>query len=172
MLDHNTKTISGTHYVKLVFLHSVGSMGHIVHFSSPGHETSAHYLSCLGGRVWFVEKARRDTLCQTCVFGSGGMCGSGGAFRCIRGAKRRCTIFHARVALVRIPQKSCQDTLRQTFVFASIVNCGSRSAFQCIRGMKRRRTILHARVGLVRIPQKARWAILRQTCVFASIGIS
>jgi hypothetical protein len=38
--------------------------------------------------------------------------GSRSAFRCIRGAKCRCNIFHAWVGLVRISQKVCRDTLR------------------------------------------------------------
>jgi hypothetical protein len=37
------------HYAKHVFLHPVGSVGHIVRCGVSGHETSMHYFSCSGG---------------------------------------------------------------------------------------------------------------------------
>jgi hypothetical protein len=52
--------------------------------------------------VRILEKAQWDMLHQTCIFASGAMCGSRSAFWGIQGMKRRCTIFHARVVLVRI----------------------------------------------------------------------
>jgi hypothetical protein len=119
------------------------------------HETSMHYFSCSCERVQFEEKVRQDTLRRTCVFASGGICGSCSVFGSIRDAKHRRTIFHARVGPVRSPQKVHLDTLRRTCVFASGGIYGSRSAFRCIWGMKRRRTIFYARVGPVRIPQKS-----------------
>jgi hypothetical protein len=36
-------------YAKLVFLHPVGSMGHVAHSDAYGHKISTHYFSCLGG---------------------------------------------------------------------------------------------------------------------------
>jgi hypothetical protein len=63
----------------------------------PGRETSAHYLSCSGGPGAVSKKAYRDTLRRTCVFVSGGICGSCRALRYIRGPKYRCTIFLALV---------------------------------------------------------------------------
>jgi hypothetical protein len=51
---------------------------------------------CASGHVtsvWIPQKVCLDTLRQTCVFAYGGICRSRSAFQCIRGAKRRCTIF-------------------------------------------------------------------------------
>jgi hypothetical protein len=53
-------------------------------------------------------------------FVSGGICGSCSALRCIRGAKGRCTIFHACLGSEWIPQKSHRDTLLQTCVLLSV----------------------------------------------------
>jgi hypothetical protein len=61
----------------------------------------------------------RDTLCRTCVFASGGLCGSHSAFRCVRATKCRCTICHDGVGPVWIPQQACRDTLHRTCVFQS-----------------------------------------------------
>jgi hypothetical protein len=57
------------------------------------------------GPVQIAQKACWNTLCRTCVFASNGVCGSHSACRCMRGAKRRCTIFHARVGLVGFDKK-------------------------------------------------------------------
>jgi hypothetical protein len=40
-----------THYAKFVFLHPMGSAGHVVHSCASGHKTSTHYFSCSGGPV-------------------------------------------------------------------------------------------------------------------------
>jgi hypothetical protein len=50
-------------------------------------------------------------------FASGRICGSRSALRCVRGTKRRHTIFHAQVGPVQIPQKVCWHTLCRTGVF-------------------------------------------------------
>jgi hypothetical protein len=99
-----------------------------------GCKASAHYFSFSGGTGKDMTKPLWDTLRRTCVFASGGICGSCTAFWCIQGTKLRCTIFHARVGPVRIRQKAHRDTLRQTCAFASGGICRSRSAFRCDRG--------------------------------------
>jgi hypothetical protein len=124
---------TGTHYVKLVFFNTVGSVGHVV---CPGRETSTHYFSCWVGPVQIPQKLRQNTLHRTCIFACCAICWSHGAFRWVQGVNHRWTIFHTRVRLERIPQKACRDTLRWTCVFASGGICGSCSVFCCVQGKK------------------------------------
>jgi hypothetical protein len=79
-----------------------------------GHETSAHYFHARLGLVQVPQKVRQDTLGQTCVFASGGICRSRSAYRCVQGTKPRCTIFHAWVGPVRIEQNARRDTLHRS----------------------------------------------------------
>jgi hypothetical protein len=131
-----------THYAKLVFLHSV----------RPRRETMTHYFSVLGGPGAVSIKAHQDTVCRTFVFEHSGIYGSRSAFRCVRVAKCRRTIFLARVGPVWIPQKALRDTVHRTCVFPSGGICGSCNAFWCVRGLKHRRNTFHAQVGPVRFP--------------------
>jgi hypothetical protein len=50
-------------------------------------------LNAWVGRVQFPLKVHRDMIRHTCVFASSGICGSRSAFQCVRGTKRRRTIF-------------------------------------------------------------------------------
>jgi hypothetical protein len=79
----------GTHYATLMFPHPVGSAGHVV------------YSSASGVQHIDTQKVCWDTLSQTCVFASCGICGSRSALWCIQGVKCRCAIFHAWVSPVR-----------------------------------------------------------------------
>jgi hypothetical protein len=72
----------------------------------PGHKILMHFFHTWVGPLRFLQKARRDTLRQTCVFAYGGIYVSYSALQCARATKCQCTIFHARVRLVWISQKS------------------------------------------------------------------
>jgi hypothetical protein len=76
---------AGTHYVKLVFLHLVGSAGHVMHSgASRVRKVDVVFFMLTWDRLGFHRNARRDTLRQTCVFASIGICRSRCAFQCIR----------------------------------------------------------------------------------------
>jgi hypothetical protein len=88
------KKRTGTRYAALVFLHSLGSAGHVVHSGVSGARKIDTLFFMFGlGPIWIQQKARRDTIRRTCVFASAGICGSRSAFRCVQGAKRGHTIF-------------------------------------------------------------------------------
>jgi hypothetical protein len=125
-----------------VFLHQVGSSGHVVYSAtSVVQNVDTLFFLAWVGPVGFPYKARRDKFRRTCVFASDGICGSRSSFWGIRAMKHRHTIFRPRVEPVRYRQKAHRDTLHRTFVFASGVICGSHSAFRCVRGVKCRCTI-------------------------------
>jgi hypothetical protein len=93
----------GTRYVEPIFLHrwDLRVMRCIpVH---PGRETSMHYFSCSGGPSAVSGKSTLGHVTSNLCFSSGGIYGSCSAFRCICGAKRQYTIFHAQMNLVRFP---------------------------------------------------------------------
>jgi hypothetical protein len=90
------------YYTELMFLYLVGFAGHVVDSGAFEHETSTDFFHARIGPVRIRQKAHWDTLCRTCIFVTGGICGSHSAFSCIRSAKHRRTIFHARVTLVQI----------------------------------------------------------------------
>jgi hypothetical protein len=56
-------------------------------------KTLMHDFSSPGGIATDSTKIGPGTLCQTCVFASGGICRSRSAFGCVQGTKRQCTIF-------------------------------------------------------------------------------
>jgi hypothetical protein len=104
-------------YTEVVFLHPVGSTGHVVHSGASGTrnvnalffmlewDRYGFHIKCPGkkcqriifhagvGLVRIPQKARWDTLCRTCVFATGGISGSLTAFWCVWGMKCRHTFF-------------------------------------------------------------------------------
>jgi hypothetical protein len=106
------KKCNETYYAEVVFLHSVGSTGHVVYCSASGAPNVDALFFLLGWDLYGFHQKRDGTRYTKLVFSSGGICGSCSIFQGIRDAKRRCTIFHARVGSVRILQKARRDKLR------------------------------------------------------------
>jgi hypothetical protein len=115
------KKSAKTSYVELVFLHQVRSVCQVVH---PGRETSRHYFLCSGGPVAVPTKEASGHIMMNLCF-------------CIQrdwrvtycilvclGHEMLMHYFHARVGLVRIPQKMHRETLHRTCVFAFAAICG------------------------------------------------
>jgi hypothetical protein len=98
------KKHTGTHYAEHVFLHPVGSVGHVVNSHTFGAQNIDKLFFMLRW-VWCgFHKKRAGTRYAELVFlHPVGSCGSRSAFMCVRGTKRRRTIFHARVSPTRFP---------------------------------------------------------------------
>jgi hypothetical protein len=61
------KKRAGTHYAELVFLHLVGSTGHVVIPVRPGREISMHYFACSGGpSAVTLKSAPRYVMMKLC----------------------------------------------------------------------------------------------------------
>jgi hypothetical protein len=71
-----------------------------------GHEMSMHNFLGSGGTGAVSKKNASGHVMSNLWFAFGGICRSFSAFQCVRGVQSRCTIFHARVVLVRILQKA------------------------------------------------------------------
>jgi hypothetical protein len=141
------KERAGTSYAELVCLHLEGSTDHIVHSGATGAPIVIAIFFMLRWDRYGFDKKR-----HSCVFASGGICGSCSAFKSIWGMKCRC-IFMLRWAQCGL-QKRVLGHVTHNLCFASCGMCGSRSAFWCVRGAKRDRTIFQAREGPVWIRQK------------------
>jgi hypothetical protein len=133
-------------------LHPVRSVGDVVHCGVSGARIINALFFAHVGSVQIPEKAHRDTLRQTRIFIPGGICGSHSALLCVRGAKRRCTIFLARVGPLRIPQKRVKIPSTQNVFLHQTVSVGhvvhpDASVVHNIDSV-----FFHARVGLVRFP--------------------
>jgi hypothetical protein len=80
------KKCARTRYIEDVFLHPLGSMGHVVHSLCPGREISMHYFTCLGGPSEDPIKSEPGHVKQNlCFFAFGGIYRRHCAFWCVRG---------------------------------------------------------------------------------------
>jgi hypothetical protein len=68
------------------------------------------------------------------------------------GVKRRCSIFHAQVGLIRIRQKAHRDTLCQTCALDLVGFVGHVVHSGALGPLDFDALFFHARVGSVRIP--------------------
>jgi hypothetical protein len=97
------KRCARTCYAEDVFLHPVGSVGHILQFSASRARNIDALFFTLGRDHYRLHKKCAGTLYTKLMFlHPVGSCRSPSALWCIPGMKHRCTIFHARVGPVRI----------------------------------------------------------------------
>jgi hypothetical protein len=118
---------TGRHYTKFVFLHLVGSTGHVVHSSSSGAQNINALFPSSGWHGPDPTK-KRARICHV-----------------VRsGASRARNVTHYLSFPVGPdidPTKNVSGHAMQTCVFASGGIYGSRSAFWFVRGAKHQRTI-------------------------------
>jgi hypothetical protein len=58
----------GRRYSKLVFLHPVGSIGHVAHFGASGYKIPTHHFSCSGGPNVVSIKIMLGNIMQNLCF--------------------------------------------------------------------------------------------------------
>jgi hypothetical protein len=83
----------GTYYAELVFLHPVGSAGHVVHSGASGPRNIEALFSWSGGPSTDSLKSTSRHITPNLSFCICRICRSRSAFQCVRGVNLRCTIF-------------------------------------------------------------------------------
>jgi hypothetical protein len=149
------KKRAGSRYAKLVFLHPVGCVGHVVHSGASTTRYIDALFFMLGWNRYGSHKKRVGTRYAKHVFfnpvGSVGNIVLSSAF----GAQN----FDALFFMLRWDQsgfyKNRARHVMPNLCLASGGIFGSRSAFRCVRDAKGQRAIFHAHVGLIRIPEKS-----------------
>jgi hypothetical protein len=145
------KKRAGTRFAELVFLHPVGSVGHVMHSSASGARNVNTLFFILGWDLYGYGKMRTWTPYPKYVFlhpvGSVGHV----VYNSASGAQN----VHAMFFMLgwdryEFDKKHVRTRYAKLF-FTSGGIYGSCSAFLCVRGTIRQRTILHSRVGPVGI---------------------
>jgi hypothetical protein len=142
------KKCAGSHYAELVFLHPVGSAGHVVHSCAIGVRNVIALFFLLRWDRYGFDKKHAGTHYAKLVF-SNLMESMGHVVHSDASRARNVDALFFILGWARcgFHKKACQEMLCQTCVFAYGSICGSCSAFRCV---KYQRTIFHARVGPVR----------------------
>jgi hypothetical protein len=84
-------------------------------------------------------------LCSTCVFAFGVICRTCSAFWCVRGVKRRHTVFMLRWDRYRFHKKHVETRYAELVSLFSVVSVGH-VVHLCVCGVKHRHAISHAQV--------------------------
>jgi hypothetical protein len=144
------KKCTGTHYSELVFLHPLGSVGHIVHSGASGPQNIDAPFLCLGGTSTDSIKSALGHVMLNLCFSIWWDLWSRSAFWCVRGVKRRRTIFHDQVGRYGF-HKKCIETRYSELVFLDTVGYAGHVVNSGVRATKHGCSIFNARVGLVQI---------------------
>jgi hypothetical protein len=140
-----------TRYAEFVFLHPMGSTGHVVHSSGSGMSNSNALFFMLEWDSYGFGKKCVGTHYGEHVFlypmgyvGHKVYSGSSGV--------RNVDVLFFMLRWERYGfDKNAPGHIMLNLCFAAYAICRSRSAFQCVWGLKRRHAIFHARLGPVRI---------------------
>jgi hypothetical protein len=129
-----TKKCAGIRYAKLVFLHSMGSVGEVVHSGASGaRNVDGLFFMLRWDRYRYDKKRASDILCRTCVFASGGFFGSRSAFWCVRGANVNTLMF--KLGWDRYEcDKKCAGTHYAEIVFLHPVGSGHETSTHYFSG--------------------------------------
>jgi hypothetical protein len=143
------KKCIGARYIEHMFLHPVGSVGHVVYSCASRAQNGDTLFFMLGFDFYGSDKKSDGTRYAKLVFlhlmGSAGHVVHSGAPEARNGDA---LFFMLGWDRYRFDKKKMHLVkLRRTYVFTSGGICGSHSAFWCVRGMKQQHNIFHAWVG-------------------------
>jgi hypothetical protein len=136
------KKPAGTHYAEVVFLHLVGYVGHVVHFSASGARNAPSlfftvtwapcglHTKCIGTRYVELVLLHRVLSAGDVVHSSTSTDQNVDAIFLMLGWSQ-CGLH----------KKHAGTRYAEVVFFASGVIYGSHSAFRCVRGVKHRQTI-------------------------------
>jgi hypothetical protein len=140
----------GTCCAKLVFLHPVGPVAHVVYSILSGAQNIDALFFMLGWDQYGFHKKRAGTRYLELVF-LHPVHFAGHVMHCSASGRETQTHYFSGSGGPSVVSINIVGARYVELVFASSGIYGSRSAFRCVQGVKHRRTIFHPGVGLVRI---------------------